>query len=76
MTHDRVILRSIITDEYRMSRNSKKEEQLYNLVDDPNEMNSLVKTNPSARGMMMEKLTDALIDADDAARGAPTTEQA
>jgi hypothetical protein len=59
-----------------MSRNSKKEEQLYNLVDDPNEMNSLVKTNPSARGMMMEKLTDALIDADDAARGAPTTEQA
>ena len=68
--------RSIITDEYRMSRNSKKEEQLYNLVDDPNEMNSLVKTNPSARGMMMEKLTDALIDADDAARGAPTTEQA
>jgi hypothetical protein len=39
-------------------------------------MNSLVKTNPSARGMMMEKLTDALIDADDAARGAPTTEQA
>jgi len=66
--------RTLITDEYRISRNSKREEQLYNLLTDPNEMKSLVASEPVTRAMMMERLTDALIDADDTARGAPVTE--
>lgn len=66
--------RTLVTDEYRMSRNSKREDQLFNLVDDPDEMISLAKTELATRSMMMEKLTDALIDTDDTARGAPVTE--
>ena len=65
--------RTVVAEGYRYTRNSKGEEQLFDLRADPDEMHDLAKREPAARARMMERLTDALIDADDAARGAPAT---
>jgi len=65
--------RTIITSNYRYSRNSKAEEQLFDLINDPEEMTDLKSKNPETKSMMVEQMMDMLIDADDAARGAPTT---
>ena len=43
------------------------------LIDDPEEMTDLKSKNPETKSMMVEQMMDMLIDADDAARGAPTT---
>ena len=64
--------RTVITEQYRYTRNAKGEEQLFDLQADPDEMRDLTAAGHPARGQMMEVLADALIAADDAARGAPT----
>ena len=64
--------RTVITQQYRYTRNAKGEEQLFDLLADPDEMNDLTAQNHPGRHQLMEVLTDALIAADDAARGAPT----
>lgn len=65
--------RTVLAEGYKYTRNSKGEEQLFDLGADPDEMFDLAGREPVARARMMERLTDALIDADDAARGAPAT---
>ena len=63
--------RTVITDTHRYTRNSKREDQLIDLIVDPDECENQVETDAGARAMAIERLTDALITADDAARGAP-----
>jgi hypothetical protein len=64
--------RTVITEQYRYTRNSKGEEQLMDLLADPDEMQDLTAVKHPDRAAMMEVLADALIAADDAGRGAPT----
>jgi hypothetical protein len=61
----------VITNTHRYTRNSKREEQLIDLVADPDECENLVGIDTGTRAIAIERLTDALIAADDAARGAP-----
>jgi arylsulfatase A-like enzyme len=63
--------RTLVTRDYRYTRNSKREEQLFDLRADPDEMDDLKDQAPASRALMIERLADALIEADDAARGAP-----
>ena len=63
--------RTVITDRYRYTRNAKGEEQLFDLIEDHHEMRDLKTEDASARAAMVECLADALIAADDTARGAP-----
>ena len=60
--------RTVITEQYRYTRNAKGEEQLFDLQADPDEMQDLTASNHPGRGQMMEVLADALLAADDAAR--------
>ncbi|HEY5646649.1 MAG TPA: sulfatase-like hydrolase/transferase, partial [Pseudomonadales bacterium] len=64
--------RTLLMGDYRYTRNSKGEEQLFNLLDDPDEMRDLKATDPQ-RDRMIEALADAMMLADDSSRGAPTT---
>ena len=64
--------RTVITEQYRYTRNSQGEEQLFDLVEDPDEMLDLTAESHPRRPQMIEVLADALIAADDAAKGAPT----
>jgi arylsulfatase A-like enzyme len=64
--------RTLITAEHRYTRNSKGEEQLFDLRSDPDELSDLKTTDAVTRARLIERLADALIGADDAARGAPT----
>ncbi len=66
--------RTLITPTHRYTRNSKGEEQLFCLREDPDEMHDLKRTDAAARTACVEQLMDALIRADDAARGAPSTQ--
>jgi arylsulfatase A-like enzyme len=63
--------RTLITPTHRYTRNSKGEEQLFDLQRDPQEMVDLKGKDRDLRSRMVERLADALIAADDAARGAP-----
>lgn len=65
--------RTLVTERFRYTRNSKGEDQLFDLAEDPDEMNDLVDTDLELRARLVDQLTDALIRADDAARGAPAT---
>ncbi len=66
--------RSLIYGDYRFTRNSKGEEQLFNLRLDPDEMTDVKRTD-SARFDLLEVLADAMMEADDSSRGAPATER-
>ena len=66
--------RTLITDSLRYTRNSKGEEQLFDLQEDADEMHDL-KTQESARRGMVDRLASALLRTSDAARGAPATAQ-
>lgn len=68
--------RSLIVKNARYTRNSKGEEQLFDLNADPDEMRDLKASAGALRAEMVERLMDALIEADDVARGAPATNQA
>ena len=63
--------RTLITAGHRYTRNSKGEEQLFDLRDDPDELTDLKRSDTVRRAQLIEQLVDALIAADDAARGAP-----
>ena len=63
--------RTIVSSDQRYTRNSKGEEQLFNLENDPHEMQDLKKRDPHLRSLIIEKLMDALIETDDSAKGAP-----
>ena len=63
--------RTLITERYRYTRNSKGEEQLFDLQADPDEMTDLARRDPTLRASLLEQLTDALLAADDAARNTP-----
>jgi arylsulfatase A-like enzyme len=65
--------RTLITETHRYTRNSKGEQQLFDLDADPDEMHDLKTSATALRANMIEQLADALIEADDAARGAPNT---
>ena len=65
--------RTLITERHRYTRNSKGEDQLFDLRDDPDEMRDLSARDPALRAQLLERLADALLAADDAARGTPVT---
>ena len=65
--------RTLITQQQRYTRNSNGEEQLFDLQEDPNEMNDIRLQDNLRRLQMVEKLADALIEVDDVGRGAPAT---
>jgi len=58
-------------DGTKYSRHSTGEEQLFDLNADPDELVQLAATEPDRRAGAIERLTDAMIDAADVARGAP-----
>ncbi len=65
--------RTLITPTHRYTRNTKGEQQLFDLVADADEMHDLQRRDESLRQRHVELLADALIAVDDAARGAPVT---
>jgi len=66
--------RTLVTENWRYTRNSTREEQLFDLRADPDERNDLRRDRPELRAEATARMMDALIDADDAARGAPHAE--
>ena len=62
--------RTLLMDGYRFTRNSKGEEQLFNLAEDPDEMQDVKRTD-AARERMLAALIDSMMEADDSSRGAP-----
>lgn len=68
-------IRTLITDDHlkytRMSEGHG--EMLFDLDTDPLELDELASTDAHRRARMIERLTDALIEADDQARGAPVS---
>jgi hypothetical protein len=65
--------RTLLFEGCRFTRNSKGEEQLFDLKVDPNETQDIKRTD-RRRARMLEKLSDALMLADDSSRGAPAAE--
>lgn len=66
--------RTLVTPQYRYSVNSKGEEQVFDLIEDPEEMKPLSLTDGLA-AELRGQLVQAMMMADDSSRGAPTTEQ-
>ena len=64
--------RTLLMDGFRFSRNSKGEDQMFDLQSDPDEMENIASTS-SKRTEMLAALTDAMMMADDSSRGAPST---
>lgn len=64
--------RTLITEQFRYTKNSKGEEQLFDLENDPNEMEDL-KGDKNLRLEMMDKLSHQMMMADDSSRGEPST---
>lgn len=63
--------RTLITETHRYSRNSKGEEQLFDLMEDPDEMRPL--DDATLKAEMMIRLVDTMMMADDSSRGAPSS---
>jgi len=61
--------RTLITATHRFTRNSKGEDQLFDLTSDPDEMQAL--DNEKLTGKLTTLLVDAMMLADDSSRGAP-----
>jgi hypothetical protein len=55
----------------KYTRHSTGEDQLFDLQADPDETVQLAPRDPARRAQMMERLADALMAADDDARGTP-----
>lgn len=64
--------RTLLTEHYRFTRNSKGEEQLFDLDTDSDEMNNIADQS-DLRTRMLTSLNDAMMLADDSSRGAPST---
>ena len=65
--------RTLVTAEGRLTRHSTGEEQLFDTVADPDEMAPLGRSDPARRAEMYERLAEAMMEADDLARGMPMT---
>jgi len=65
-------IRTVITESHRYTSNTAREEQLYNLMEDPDEMVSIT-SNKAALIEAKENLIQLMMMADDSSRGAPTT---
>jgi len=65
--------RTLLHGNCRFTRNSKGEEQLFDLGSDPDEMQD-IKSIDNRRQRMLEVLSDVLMLADDSSRGAPALE--
>ncbi|MYA83477.1 MAG: sulfatase-like hydrolase/transferase [Acidimicrobiales bacterium] len=63
--------RSLVTDDMRLTRHSSGEEQLFDTVADPDEVAPLGRSDPARRAEMYERLVEAMMEADDLARGMP-----
>ena len=61
--------RTLITPTHKFSRNSKGEDQLFDLAQDPDEMQALDNIELAAE--LKTQLLDAMMMADDSSRGAP-----
>lgn len=66
-------IRTLVTQDYKYTRNSKHEEQLFDLNSDPDEMTN-IRADEAARAAMLTAMTDAMMLADDSSRGAPSTQ--
>ena len=63
--------RTLVTADMRYTRHSDGQDQLFDLVADPDETTHIGGTDPVRRAAMIERLADALIEVDDDARGTP-----
>jgi len=66
-------IRTVVTPETRFTRTSTEEELLFDTVTDPDETTNLAVRDPVRRAQAVDVMMQALLDADDFARGAPTT---
>ncbi len=66
-------MRTVVTSGLRYTRNSKGEELLFDTESDPDERRNLVSDDPTRRAEGIEAMMEALLAADDLARGAPLT---
>jgi arylsulfatase A-like enzyme len=66
-------IRTVLAGDCKFTRNSKGEEQLFNLASDPDEMQNL-RDNATLRSTMLTAMNDAMMVADDSSRGAPSQE--
>ena len=65
--------RTLITEQFRYTRNSKGEEQLFDLINDPDEMKDIT-SDSTTKLKMLEELNQQMMMADDSSRGEPATE--
>ncbi len=66
--------RTILTaDGLKYTRNSDGGEMLYDLAADPEEREDLQRADKARKAEMVERMMDALIEADDVAKGGPAT---
>lgn len=63
--------RSLVTADMRLTRHSSGEEQLFDTAADPHELSPLGRSDPARRAEMYERLVEAMMEADDLARGMP-----
>ena len=63
--------RSLVSADMRLTRHSTGEEQLFDTAADPHEMSPLERSDPARRADMLERLVEAMMEADDLARGMP-----
>ena len=63
--------RSLVTADMRLTRHSSGEEQLFDTEADPDEVAPLGRSDPARRAEMYERLVEAMMEADDLARGMP-----
>lgn len=63
--------RSLVTADMRLTRHSSGEEQLFDTAADPHELSPLGLSDPARRAEMYERLVEAMMEADDLARGMP-----
>lgn len=63
--------RTVVTDDFKFTRFSNGESLLFDRVLDPDEMTDLSDRDPAMLAAAMTTMTDALIAADDTARGTP-----
>lgn len=66
-------MRTVVTPRLRFTRNSKGEELLFDLEADPDELDNLAGRDTARRAVAVEAMMEALLAADDLARGAPLT---
>jgi arylsulfatase A-like enzyme len=66
-------IRTLVTPELRFTRTSHAEELLFDLEADPDEMTNLAQRDHGLRARAVEAMMEALLAADDLARGAPVT---